>query len=152
MTLTNQKDPLGCDGTALRKATRRLSQLYDVVLAPCGLNSAQRAILAYVERSGNPTIAELAYAMVLDWSTLARNIKPLERDGYLTQRPNDLDGRSRRVELTASGMTKPSEANLLWRRAQSRFEVVYGAERATALRVELAEIYSDEFAVAFGEP
>jgi hypothetical protein len=29
---------------------------------------------------------------------------------------------------------------------------VYGEERAAALRVALAEIYSDEFAAAFGQP
>jgi DNA-binding MarR family transcriptional regulator len=97
-------------------------------------------------------MTELAYAMVLDRSALARNIKPLERDGYLVQRPDDDDGRSRRVELTPAGRAKLVEANRLWRKAQSRFEEVYGAQRAAALRVALAEIYSDEFAESFGQP
>ncbi|MEW6346595.1 MAG: MarR family winged helix-turn-helix transcriptional regulator [Pseudomonadota bacterium] len=152
MSPTNPKDPLVCNGAALRKATRRLSQLYDTVLAPCGLSAAQRSILVHVERAGSPTMTELAYAMVLDRSALARNIKPLERDGYLAQRPDEDDGRSRRVDLTAAGRAKLAESNRLWRKAQSRFEAVYGEERAAALRVALAEIYSDEFAAAFGQP
>jgi DNA-binding MarR family transcriptional regulator len=145
------KDPLVCNGAALRKATRRISQLYDAVLAPCGLNAAQRSILVHVARGGSPTMTELAHALVLDRSALARNIKPLERDGYLRQRPDDEDGRSRRVELTQVGRDKLKESNRLWRKAQGRFEVVYGEERAAALRGALAEIYSDEFALAFRE-
>jgi DNA-binding MarR family transcriptional regulator len=152
MSPTNPNAPLVCNGSALRKASRRLSQLYDAVLAPSGLSAAQRSILLQVERAGSPTMTELAYSMVLDRSALARNVKPLERDGYLALRPDEDDGRSRRVDLTAAGRAKLAEANRLWRKAQRRFEEVYGEERAAALRVALAEIYSDEFAEAFGQP
>ncbi len=34
----------GCNCTALRKASRRISQLYDTALAPSGLKTTQRAI------------------------------------------------------------------------------------------------------------
>jgi len=146
------KDPLVCNGAALRKATRRLTQLYDAVLAPCGLSISQRSILVHIERAGSPTMSELAYAMVLDRSALARNIKPLERDGYVEQVADAQDGRVRRVELTASGRAKLAESNRLWRNAQNRFEDVYGKERAAALRVALAEIYSEQFADAFAQP
>jgi DNA-binding MarR family transcriptional regulator len=95
-------------------------------------------------------MTELAHAMVLDRSALARNIQPLERDGYLIQTRDEEDGRSRRVQLTSGGRAKLAESNRLWRRAQDRFETAYGVERAAALRVALAEIYSNEFAEAFG--
>lgn len=143
------QDPLVCNGAALRKATRRLSQLYDAVLAPCGLSVSQRSVLLHVARGNRPTMTELAHAMVLDRSALARNIQPLERDGYLIQTRDEEDRRSRRVELTPAGQAKLTESNRLWRRAQDRFEAAYGPERAAALRVALAEIYSDEFAQAF---
>jgi DNA-binding MarR family transcriptional regulator len=149
---SSSEDPLVCNGAVLRKATRRLSQLYDAALAPCGLSGSQRSILVHIKRAGSPTMTELAYGLVLDRSALARNIKPLERDGYLMQRPDDEDGRSRRVELTAAGRAKLIESNRLWRKAQRRFEEVYGVQRAASLRVALAEIYSDEFAAAFGAP
>jgi DNA-binding MarR family transcriptional regulator len=143
------KDPLVCNNAALRKATRRISQLYDAFLLPCGLSVSQRSVLVHIERAGSPTMSELAYAMVLDRSALARNIKPLEREGYLVQVPDEVDGRSRRVELTAQGKAKLAQANRLWRKAQNRFEEVYGAQRAAVLRTALAELYSDEFAEAF---
>jgi DNA-binding MarR family transcriptional regulator len=143
------KDPLVCNGAALRKASRRVTQLYDGVLAPCGLTISQRSVLVHVQRAGEPTMSELASAMVLDRSALAHNLKPLERDGYLVQARDAKDGRSRRVVLTPSGRAKLNEANLLWRKAQARFEKTYGPDRAEALRFALADIFSDEFAEAF---
>lgn len=149
MSQQSVKDPLVCNGAALRKASRRVTQLYDAALAPCGLTISQRSVLVHVQRAGSPTMSELAYAMVLDRSALAHNLKPLERDGYVMQARDDKDGRSRRVALTASGRVKLNEANLLWRKAQARFEKAYGPERSEALRFALADIFSDEFAEAF---
>ena len=37
-----------CNCTALRKASRRVSQLYDTALAPSGLKTTQRTILAQI--------------------------------------------------------------------------------------------------------
>ncbi|OZI21078.1 MarR family transcriptional regulator [Bordetella genomosp. 9] len=151
MSKPDSKDPGVCNGAALRKATRRVTQLYDTVLAPCGLKVSQRSILLHVDRAGTPTMSELAHAMVLDRSALAHNLKPLERDGYLVQIRDEYDGRSRRVQLTPDGRRKLAESNRLWRQAQNRFEAAYGAERAAALRVALADIFSDEFAEAFNQ-
>lgn len=149
MTPHSTKDPLVCNGATLRKASRRVTQLYDEVLAPCGLTISQRSVLVHIQRAGSPTMSELAYAMVLDRSALAHNLKPLEREGYVVQSRDAQDGRSRRMDLTPLGQAKLAEANLLWRKAQARFEKTYGAEKAQALRLALAEIFSDEFAEAF---
>ncbi|ANN80092.1 MarR family winged helix-turn-helix transcriptional regulator [Bordetella flabilis] len=151
MPKSDSKDPGVCNGAALRKATRRVTQLYDNVLAPSGLRVSQRSILLHIERAGMPTMTELAHAMVLDRSALAHNLKPLERDGYVVQIRDEHDGRSRRVQLTAKGRSKLAEATRLWRLAQDRFEAAYGVERAAALRVALADIFSDEFAEVFNQ-
>ncbi|MNN76681.1 hypothetical protein D3C81_1930830 [compost metagenome] len=73
----------------------------------------------------------------------------MQRDGYVRMTRDPLDGRSRRVELTETGRAKLVESRRLWKDAQSRFEAAYGAERAAALRRSLADIFSDEFALAF---
>ena len=62
---------------------------------------------------------------------------------------DERDGRSRRVALTEVGRDKLAESKRLWKDAQRRFEAAYGAERAAALRLSLADIFSDEFALAF---
>lgn len=146
---TRLKDPLICNGAALRKATRRITQLYDAALAPCGLTVSQRSVLVHIARATSATMSELAHAMVLDRSALTRNLGPLVREGYVVLRPDPHDRRSRQVSLTESGKSKLAQSNRLWRKAQDRFESVYGVDRAAALRVALAEIFSDEFAEAF---
>src|SRR3981081_1650477 len=74
-----------CFATAMRKASRRLSQLYDEVLEPSGLRTTQFAILSELERRAKapPTMRELADAMVMDRSALGHNLRPLERDGVI---------------------------------------------------------------------
>jgi DNA-binding MarR family transcriptional regulator len=141
-----------CNGTALRKATRRVSQLYDEILAPCGLRSTQRSILVHIARGGGaPTMGELAAALVLDRSALAHNLKPLERDGLVVVAVDPADKRSRLIRLTREGEAKLAESTALWARAQHRFETAFGAEAARALRGSLAQIASAEFGQAFAE-
>jgi DNA-binding MarR family transcriptional regulator len=142
-------EPNLCNGTALRKATRRVSQLYDAVLAPCGLRSTQRSILIHIARAGTPTMGDLAAALVLDRSALAHNLKPLERDGLVAVVPDQEDKRSRLVALTKRGSAKLRESMELWKQAQDRFEVAFGSEQARAMRASLALISSPEFADAF---
>jgi DNA-binding MarR family transcriptional regulator len=141
-----------CNGTALRKATRRVSQLYDEILAPCGLRATQRSILVHIARSGGaPAMGELAAALVLDRSALAHNLKPLERDGLVVVAVDPGDKRSRLIRLTREGEAKLVESTALWAQAQHRFESAFGAEAARALRGSLALIASAEFGQAFAE-
>jgi DNA-binding MarR family transcriptional regulator len=149
MPKTSVKEASLCHGGALRKATRRVSQLYDAVLAPCGLRNSQHSILVHIVREGEPTMTELARALVLDRSALAHNLKPLVRDGYVVLAPDETDGRSRRVRLTAAGSAKLAESKALWKEAQRRFETVYGEESAAALRTALTRIHDERFATAF---
>lgn len=142
-------DATRCNGTALRKAMRRVSQLYDSVLAPCGLRSTQRSLLIHIARAGNPTMGELAEALVLDRSALAHNLKPLERDGLIDIVVDEKDRRSRRIALTTLGGTKLAESMTLWEHAQHRFEHVFGEEQARALRATLHTIASSRFEKAF---
>jgi DNA-binding MarR family transcriptional regulator len=146
---TSPPAPNLCNMTALRKATRRVSQFYDVVLAPCGLRSTQRSILAQIAREEAPTMSDLAEALVLDLSALGHNLKPLERDGLLTIAIDVADKRSRRVTLTKRGMARLEASTSLWQEAQARFEAAFGTEEAVALRRSLARIASEEFAAAF---
>ena len=134
-----------CNSTALRKATRRVSQLYDSILAPTGLRSTQRAILHNINYFGSPTVGKLAASLVLDRSALGHNLKPLEREGLLTLEPDPNDRRSRIARLTEKGMKKLADSAPYWQMAQERFESKFGVERAAALREVLAIIATEEF-------
>lgn len=138
-----------CNCTSLRKATRRISQLYDVVLSPTGLRSTQRSILIYIARAEDPNVGELAASLALDRSALAHNLKPLERDGLVRVVADQNDKRIRRVILTDAGRKKLAESMILWEQAQQRFETVFGEKKAGALRASLEFIASTGFAQAF---
>ena len=129
-----------CNVTALRKASRRLSQIYDAALAPHGLRSTQRAILAHVARGHSPTMGELAAALVLDRTALNHNLKPLVRDGYLKVAVDKNDARGRRIELTDRGQQILDASRDDWQAAQQRFEQMFGESQAAALRSALATI------------
>jgi len=133
-----------CNVTALRKASRRLSQIYDAALAAHGLRSTQRAILAHIARANSPTMSELAAALVLDRTALNHNLKPLERDGYLKVLVDENDARGRRIELTARGQQILDASQNDWQAAQLRFEQLFGKTQAAALRSALEAIAAME--------
>jgi DNA-binding MarR family transcriptional regulator len=141
--------PGRCNGTALRKATRRVSQLYDAFLTPCGLRSTQRSILIQIARAGQPSMGELADALVLDRSALAHNLKPLERDGLVETIVDPNDKRARLAVLTDAGRTKLVQSMPLWENAQHCFEKAFGAKNAEVLRTSLTFLASEEFTQAF---
>ncbi len=138
-----------CYATALRKATRRISQLYDAALAPCGLRSTQRSILRHINDAGEVAMGDLADMLVLDRSALNHNLKPLERDGLIQVRVAPKDKRSRRVRLTPEGREKLAASQPLWQAAQRRFGTIMPANQTAALTAILAEISSPEFAQIF---
>jgi DNA-binding MarR family transcriptional regulator len=135
-----------CNCGALRKASRRVTRLYDEALAPAGLNSSQHALLAELERWSDqpPTILELADALVIDRTTIARNLRPLERDGYIGIRASEVDRRSKVVTLTAAGRKKLGQAKVLWKQAQDAYETALGATQARLLRSQLLAIATND--------
>ena len=68
-----------CNCLAVRQAARRVTQFYDRFLAPSALRTTQFSILSWLSRAGPMSIHALAQAMVMDRTTLGRNILPLER-------------------------------------------------------------------------
>jgi DNA-binding MarR family transcriptional regulator len=133
----------------MRKASRRVSQMYDAALAPAGLKATQFAILSEIDRRADdpPTMHELADAMVLDRSTLGQNLRPLERDRLVAWEPSDSDRRRKLVILTERGRARRMQARSLWRAAQERFERTVGkAESASLRRILLGIAGNLEFA------
>jgi DNA-binding MarR family transcriptional regulator len=132
-----------CTCGSLRKASRRISQFYDTALAPLGIKSTQYSILSEVARGrveGPVTMRELATSMVMDRSTLGHNLKPLERDDLLVLRSSSDDRRKRYVALTKKGKATLQRARRLWRKAEGRFETIFGKEPAAELRAVLLSI------------
>ncbi len=92
------------------------------------------------------TINELAAAMVMDRTTLGRNVLPLEREGLISIEPGRTDRRSKTVKLTAEGRARHNEALQRWRTAQAGFARAFGEERTVLLRSLLREATGAELA------
>src|ERR1700732_3853608 len=89
--------PEECTCLAVRKAARHITQFYDQYLAPVGLRTTQFSILAKLKRLGPMTINALAGELVMDRTTLGRNIRPLQREGLLAVAPGQSDRRSKEL-------------------------------------------------------
>jgi DNA-binding MarR family transcriptional regulator len=133
-------NPAGCNCLALRQAARHVTQFYDQFLAPSGLRSTQYSILARLQRKGAMTINALAAELVMDRTTLGRNILPLQRDGLVSVGPGKSDRRARDLRLTPAGITRFRAGRKGWEKAQARFEKSFGAVRAKDLRTLLHEV------------
>ena len=132
--------PQDCNCFAVRQAARHITQFYDQFLAPSGLRTTQFSILAKLRRTGPMTINALAAEMVMDRTTLGRNILPLERDGLIAVQRGRHDRRSKELRVTKAGEASFQEAMKGWVKAQQRFEAAFGAERTADMRALLHAI------------
>jgi DNA-binding MarR family transcriptional regulator len=135
-----------CNAAAVKKAARRISLLYDTLLAPAGLRSTQYGILSELSLRGAalPTVGELAQALVMDRSTLGQNLRPLERERLVTLLTDPKDRRSRLIALTKQGVARLNQARKYWKIAQDRFETTIGKREAEELRTVLQAIAYNE--------
>jgi len=134
-----------CNCFALRSAARHTSQFYDQLMAPVGLRITQFSILAKLNRLGPMTINALAENMVMDRTTLGRNVLPLERDGLVTIAASASDRRAKEVRLTKAGEKRLQRALTAWSHAQERFEASFGIEQAGELRAMLRAVAASQF-------
>lgn len=134
-----------CNNAMLRRATRKLGQLYDDMLAPSGLKATQQGLLYQIHIGDEPAMGAIAAALVMDLSALGHTLKPLIRDGYVETFTDADDRRIKRVRLTPQGLAKLDEAMKLWSLAQQRFEAMVGKNEAARLRAALGDIAALDF-------
>ncbi|MBF2028428.1 MAG: winged helix-turn-helix transcriptional regulator [Oscillatoriales cyanobacterium C42_A2020_001] len=122
----------------VRKAARAITQHFDAILEPSGLLITQFTILVAVEIVKAGTMNELAEVLGMDRTTLTRNLKPLEREGWLKSEPGQ-DLRTRVISLTTDGAAALAKALPLWRQAQTDVEEALGQQRWNTLLSHLVE-------------
>jgi DNA-binding MarR family transcriptional regulator len=133
-----------CTCMRMRRATRRVTQLYDRALEPAGLTVNQFGLLAYLhgaslQRSNDLSIGTIAEWLGMDPTTLNRNLKPLAAKGLVRNAIDPADGRVRIVRITDKGRRALLKAVPFWRGAQAQVDTALGAE-ATASLNELLDV------------
>lgn len=129
----------GCPSFNLRKSARAVSRVFDEALQAGGLRSGQFAMLATIANLGEPTYGLLARVLVMDTSTIARSLRPLQREGLIDVVAGP-DGRRKTVKVTADGAERIRQIMPLWRRAQACFQDQIGDERWSRMLGDLGRI------------
>lgn len=121
-----------CTCFNLRKAARLVTSVYDAALKPTGLKVTQMTLLTAIRVLEPVTINKLAKAVVMDRTTLSRNVSLLNKKGMIEIEPGD-DLRTRKLSLTELGHAVLPAAYPLWQKAQDEMTVRLGEDRWTAL-------------------
>jgi DNA-binding MarR family transcriptional regulator len=110
---------LMCACATARNVARTLTQLYDTALRDTGLEAPQFALLMTLERKEPCTQAALGQHHALDKTTVSRNVRWLEQQGWVRSAPGS-DRRARVLQLTPEGRRKLVVAKPAWRRVQDQ--------------------------------
>jgi DNA-binding MarR family transcriptional regulator len=130
-----------CACFSLRKADRAVTQLYDEALREAGIRVTQFTVLVAAHLSGDTPVSQLAQVLVMDRTTLTRNLKPLEAQGLITIRAG-ADRREKRVTLTSRGRAMVASALPLWEQAERQITEGLGPARFNSLLTDLSKAVS----------
>jgi DNA-binding MarR family transcriptional regulator len=88
---------------------------------------------------GSATMSRLAEFMVMDRTTLTRNLRPLEKQGWV-RISQGKDRREREITVTEEGEELLTYAYPLWQKAQAKIAARLGWQRVTRLLTDLSAI------------
>jgi DNA-binding MarR family transcriptional regulator len=123
----------------LRKAARAVTQLYEAALAPSGMHATQFSVLVALAVADGAPLSRVAEGLVMDRTTLTRNLRPLARRGWVRIEEGE-DRRERNVGLTRSGRVALERALPLWQQAQARLQEQLGDARWARMQTDLLSL------------
>jgi len=112
-----------CKCWALRRASRAVTQHYEASFRGTGLRATQFTLLAILAQTGPLPLTELAAKLGLERTSLTRNLRPLEKRGFVISATDD-DQRVRRIAITKKGEKAALAALDAWKQAQSTVDDV----------------------------
>ncbi|MGE8035146.1 MarR family transcriptional regulator [Lysinibacillus sp. KCTC 33748] len=118
-----------CVCANLRKKTRVVTHLYDKLLQPTGLKVTQYSMLANIDHQQSVSISQLGDILLLDQTTITRNINLLKQNGYVDITKDPQDARTKVITLTEKGVEKLNEAAPIWEDIQERIINDIGLEK-----------------------
>jgi DNA-binding MarR family transcriptional regulator len=130
-----------CASFAVRRTSRAVTQMFDELLQPSGLRVTQFTLLVAIATAGTGSMTGLGRELIMDRTTLARNLRPLQKAGLVTIGVGE-DRRERVVRLTERGDQALATALPLWRQAQARILRGLGPDRWRDLSATLATLVS----------
>lgn len=126
---TNIKPPKNvCLNLSLRQADRIVTQIYNQYLGKCGLTGSQFSIFRALDVLKSGTSQDIQRLLILDQTTLSRNLKRLINDGYILVNEDKEDRRRKNLQLSAKGKSLYLKAGKHWNEAQTELKRRLGPE------------------------
>jgi MarR family transcriptional regulator, organic hydroperoxide resistance regulator len=100
---------------AIIRVARAHRQLAATLMADTGLHPGQEAVLHMLWKSDGQSSTELAAGARVEPGTMSRTLANLERNGYLTRSPSEVDRRAVVVSLTEAGRALRPRVLKAWR-------------------------------------
>ncbi|MBI2518174.1 MAG: winged helix-turn-helix transcriptional regulator [Opitutae bacterium] len=122
----------------VRWFNRVLTQHFTKAMRTSGLQPTQLPLLARLA-AGSASLAELTDWLAMDRTTLLRNLRPLERRGWVRDQAGRR-GRARQLELAPSGHRLLAEVQPAWQRAQAQIEAAFGAGEWGRFMAKMEEV------------
>jgi DNA-binding MarR family transcriptional regulator len=116
-----------CLAVRVRMLNRVITNLYDEALRPLGLKVSQLNILVVTAKLGTARPAEVCDLLLLDPSTLSRNVERMQAHGWL-ETVADSDRRAQPFRITFAGRALLKRAVPLWEQAQQRAAELLGEQ------------------------
>jgi DNA-binding MarR family transcriptional regulator len=131
-----------CVAHRARQVARVLTRAYDESIRSLGIQISQLILLVAIADAGDEgaPIGQIAKVVLMDQTTLSRNIVPLEKAGLVKLMSSPRDARSRVVVLTGAGKRMIKAAYPRWKAAQREVRRLVGAARFEALHDDLGAI------------
>ncbi|HEV3060624.1 MAG TPA: MarR family winged helix-turn-helix transcriptional regulator [Vicinamibacterales bacterium] len=123
---------LTCACATARQVSRVLTHLYDGRLRRAGMEAPQFALMMTIEAHGPSSQATIGRAYALDKTTLSRNLRLLERQGWIASLAAH-DRRERQFMLTGAGRTRLAAAKPEWKKAQDQLRSAMTAAQWDAM-------------------
>jgi DNA-binding MarR family transcriptional regulator len=108
----------------LRRAARSVTQHFNNAFAGTGVTATQFTALSVLRALGPTPVAQLADAIVVEPSTLSRNLSVLVKNGLVVLVAGK-DRRQRAVSLTRAGRDALTRAYPVWVEAQRQIEASF---------------------------
>lgn len=120
----------------LRWVTRAITQFYDAEIRRHGIRPTQGTILASLQAKDSWSMADLSDWLGMERTTLVRNLRPLQRDGFVNVAGG---GHGNRVEvsITAKGRKQVEKLVPAWKSAQAAVVKTLGEKRWSVILSDL---------------
>jgi len=122
-----------CLATRLRQLSRVVTNRYDAALREFGITSNQASMLAVIAVLGNPTPRDLEAILLMDASSISRNVRLLLKNEWTALLPGE-DKRTHRLVIAPKGVELMLRVYPAWKQSQAWAKELLGPGAEAVIR------------------